>query len=63
MNMISLRWDGEEGMIKTLSGFEQSHEVVQIDALTDWIYHLSNLRDSLISGENTTEETESEFVV
>lgn len=54
MNLISLRWSAEkeEGTVMYLKAFERSTSILQIDALDDWIFELTNLRAELLDKEH-----------
>jgi len=48
--MMELEWDNEvgEGKLKITKEFVISHRIVQLDALQDWIYELTDLYDTLL---------------
>ena len=59
--MMELEWDNEsgEGKVKITKEFVISHRIVQLDALQDWIYELTDLYDTLLGEQFIGEENES----
>jgi hypothetical protein len=58
---MELEWDNEsgEGKVKITKEFVISHRIVQLDALQDWIYELTDLYDTLLGEQFIGEENES----
>lgn len=54
MKLINLNWSWvkEEGTVSFLKDFKTADPILQIDALNDWIYELSELREVLLENEH-----------
>ena len=59
--MIELAWDHEtgEGSVKFSKDFVISHRIVQLDALQDWIFELTDLYETMLGEQFIGEENES----
>jgi len=59
--MIELDWDHEtgEGSLKINKQFVISHRIVQLDALQDWIFELTDLYETMLGEQFLGEENES----
>jgi len=46
-NLISLKWSDniDEGVIKTLIEWDRLSNIIKIDALDDWIFELTKLKE------------------
>ena len=58
--MIQLDWDHDtgEGSVKISKHFVISHRVVQLDALQDWIFELTEIYDTMLGEQFIGEENE-----
>jgi len=58
---MNLEWDNEsgEGKLRISKEFVISHRMVQLDALKDWIFELTDLYETMLGEEFIGEENAS----
>lgn len=49
MKMIELTWRNDEGRVKPMAAFSEADWTVKVDALSDWIYMLQKMYESLLT--------------